>query len=715
MKFVGLELTFALQVFAGLAIGFLILYLLKLRRRRITVPFSPLWSRVLADKDATSWIQRLKRLLSLLLMLFISAAILFALLDPQPTREIERGKSIVILIDTSASMASIEGEGRTRLQLATEEIGKRIEAMGPHDKMMLIAADGQVRSLTGEFTDKQEALRAALAEVRPTATEAEINEGIRTAVDSLESHHDPKLVLFSDGAFGENYKLPEGLIDERVEFEHILVGETTGNVSITGFNIRRYLTNKLDYEVFIQVQNHFDREIDVELTIYNMIRVDEGEADEDGDGFHRSVIDKRTLHLGPGGRELRFFKNLARGSDHLSASIRVTNEGVQDALRMDDSAFVLVPAFDQANVLVITPGNLFLEAAFILNNDYEVFTVASQDVSARLPGAWESASTRAILKTAVEIANDQTRAEYPDFTPMSVDDIDAYVFDNSLWAQGLPAITPPADGTTGNFLYINPRGPRSPFSVSGSISAPIVERVYRKHPLSRWLVMKDLNITEAARLRLKSTDKVAVRAISGPLIVTRRESGANMVAMAFSILASDIVFRVALPVLLLNTVDWFQNESNSLIQAYHTGENWHIPVPTGVREVDITYPDGKTDTGVPTHDNHVVLYGSLTGFYTVRASEGSVADSANAPERWEIASNFKASRESKIKPMDTPLESQEVPEAIADKRQEETEAELEEYGWIFATIERDLWIYVVLIVLGLLIIEWTTFHRRITV
>jgi Ca-activated chloride channel family protein len=69
------------------------LYILKLRRRVVAVPFSPLWQRILRDKEATSLFSKLKRLLSLLLQLALLALLVLALGDPRAAVELVKGRT----------------------------------------------------------------------------------------------------------------------------------------------------------------------------------------------------------------------------------------------------------------------------------------------------------------------------------------------------------------------------------------------------------------------------------------------------------------------------------------------------------------------------------------------------------------------------------------------------------------------------------------------
>src|SRR5690606_36568878 len=90
MHLAGLPLSTLLTlgaVFGTLIVG---LYILKLRRRPVAVPFSRIWQQVLRDKEATSLFSQLKRLLSLLLQLALVALLLLALGDPRTKQNLDR-------------------------------------------------------------------------------------------------------------------------------------------------------------------------------------------------------------------------------------------------------------------------------------------------------------------------------------------------------------------------------------------------------------------------------------------------------------------------------------------------------------------------------------------------------------------------------------------------------------------------------------------------
>jgi len=100
----GLSLAQLAAIFGTAAVFATALYILKLRRRTVSVPFSKLWEKILRDKEATSLFSRLKRLLSLLVQLALIALLAFALGDPRAAATLIKGRNLVVLVDASASM-----------------------------------------------------------------------------------------------------------------------------------------------------------------------------------------------------------------------------------------------------------------------------------------------------------------------------------------------------------------------------------------------------------------------------------------------------------------------------------------------------------------------------------------------------------------------------------------------------------------------------------
>jgi len=115
----------------------------------------------------------------------------------------------------------------------------------------------------------------------------------------------------------------------------------------------------------------------------------------------------------------------------------------------------------------------------------------------------------------------------------------------------------------------------------------------------------------------------------------------------------------------------------------------------GATEAEVKGPDGAI-TKTPILDGLATFYGSRVGYYDVTARDPKGAPLAQI----ELAANLASASESDIAP------STEL--SLAGKKLEAPEA--------FAiTRSKQLWIYLVLFAMGLIVMEWVTYHRRITV
>ena len=629
MQFTGMELS-TLATLGGLvAAALTVLYILKLRKRRIEVPFSPLWRQILVEqKQQNDLWRKLRRLLSWLLHILIAALLAFALADPHLENEVVEGRHILLLVDSSASMAATDvSGGADRLDVAKKKAREILETMGPDDRVMLVNFNNQVQPLS-PFVSEASILEQPLRDIRVAATGTNFQQAVRFAADSLRDESNGELVIITDGAGIESAeKLREIDFAAGTTVRHLKIGESKGNLAITAFNVRRYLANKLDFELFLKVKSYFDRPVTAEVQIY----------------ANGTLVDTKPVSLGPGEVYQKFYPSQAVAGENLEARIKLTTSDARDVFPLDDRAFALLPEVTRSKIEVVTDGNLYLEGPLLLNPNLEVVRTPPSDWTAK-------------------------PAEF-----------DATFFDR---------FTPPPP-ERGNYFYIDPSGEDSPWEVRGDLSDPIITRVQKTHPLMRWITFADVNIGSARRLKMtKDDDVVASSALGAPILFTRAEDTRKLAGIAFDVRNSDLPLRVAFPVMLLNLIDWFNADEDSLVESYKTGDTWSIPVPVESGEVSVTNPLGET-TGVPVYEGSAVVYGDVTGFYTIRAGG----------EEIRVPGNLVNTTESEISPRDLEFGN--------------TDIKRDTSALIFDRTE--IWIWTLFAVLLLLLIEWATYNRRITV
>jgi von Willebrand factor type A domain len=682
-------------VFAWIAGGAAVLaigaYIIKMRRRRFEVPFSRLWQRVLEQRDANALWKQLKRLLSLLLILFIIGIMLFAALDPTLGVTDRKARSVVVLLDASASMKAMDGNDKgdqSRLDAAKARARRLIDGMGGGDVAMIMKVDGQATPMS-RFSGDAPMLDKILDGIAASDTPADLTRALGAAADALRDRTNPLIVLVSDGAFPEQQlslvrwspaapgkvaaptagsagsaapaagptwatKNLAAVDLSGIDVRYLPVGRRSDNVGIVAFNVRRYIANKAAYEVYIEVQNFGQEPAHRQLTLFN------------GD----TAVDVRRIDLGPGQRIHQIYAKLpASVDDKLRASLRpVDGPGGSDPFALDDQAYALLPARKKQKVLVVGSPNLYLEGALLVYENIDlVGRVSAEEYAAR---------------------------------PAVADGLDVVVFDDVT-----PAVMPPPPTA---LLYFHPSGPASPIAVRGEVAAPHITEVDEGHPVMRWVTLSDVYMDRSDAFAPDATRGESTLAFSvrDPIIAAKRDGKRKILAIGFSLpaqgrdSATDLPMRVAFPMLLVNALDWFAGDQTDLLTTYPTGTRERVPLDgvVGATEADVRGPDGQL-THTPVIDGLATFYGSRVGYYDLaaKAPDGSVL------ARIELAANLASPEESDIAPS-----AKLTLGGPGGKQLAEPEA--------FAiSHSQKLWIYLIVLAAGLILVEWITYHRRITV
>lgn len=630
MNLTGLTFAQVLGVL-GVAGGLVtVLYLLKLRRRRIEVPFVKLWNEILAEKQTTRLFSQLKRWVSLLIALLIVAGLAFALGDPRYAGATAAGRTVVVLIDASASMQASDVQP-TRLDDARRVALEMVEELGPADRLLIAQLDASATPLS-PLTSETRILEDAIEQVTPTEVGANLRAGLRVALDVLRNEPNGEVVVLTDGVLDETrfstQQFAERLSESEVRLSWVKIGLRGDNVGLGAFSVRRYPLDKSQSEVLVELYNPTEEERNIELELL-------------GDG---ATVEIQELSLRPGERLRRFFANISGVDTTLEARIRAIDG--EDLLDADNHAYARLPERRRARLLIVSEGNLYLQAALLLDEYLDVTEVT--------PANYESTGL----------------------------DYDVIIFDN--WV-------PPFYPSTAA-LYLNPASEdptTGPFVVDGFVESPYFDGLDRRHPLIKWTALGDVNLARSLNVELQEGDRAIARSGSSPLIVTGRRDGHAFVAFNFDVRESDLPLRVAWPLLLLNTIDFFVAEQNGFVSSYATGDSWHIPAPSDLNRATILQPDGS-EREVPIVEGRAVFAGLRTGFYTLRTPQGDET----------FAANMGAGRESEIEPAE-------------ELNVGGTVAESPSRGKV--GLRREIWLYLVLLVLAVLIIEWFTYHRRMTV
>jgi hypothetical protein len=660
------ELGKLFAIFGGVMVA---LYILRLRRRRVAVPFSPLWSRVVVDKQASSLFSALRRVGSLLVQLAVIALVVLALGDPKVgslagcVHEDEKPpppRHALLVIDASASMATVEG-GRTRLELAKKKAHELVDrlAVHPSQRVMVVQLDVATEPLS-LWTSDAATLHAAVDAVAPDGardTPTAVQELMSLARDALRDRSGAETLLVSDFAFDA----PPKAELEAIHLHAFPIGGAADNIGIESFNVRPYLDDRLAYVAFYALRNEAARPVPASLFIYANPK---GSSEADFAAPQRLIHTERVVL--PANDTLRgHIQELKFAGSRVFARLVVDSaDPMRDAFPRDDVAFAVVPERKTLNVQLVSDGNLFLNAALFLRENVKLTTVTPADY--RGPAGYDV--------TVVDGA--EVDLEQP-----------------------------------GNYVLFAPP-PSKSLVVKGVLSAPEITKVDKKHPLSRHVGFADVNALEALVYAPEKKDEVVVSAQGGvPLVFARTvpdpKGARRYVVVAFDLRKSLFPMSYGFPIFVVNALSSFSAEAEGLVQPNRAGVPLALELVAQAQDgpASGTQEAGAIAVRGPDLDAAAAAAAGIAARRVgdrvhVTLPRLGIWELGNGPSAVPVAVNLLSPDESRIVPRPPELAAWAAPVFEPPK----------ENLWL-----RDFWRVLLLVALAVVVVEWATWHRRVTV
>jgi hypothetical protein len=657
------------------------LYFLKLRRVPLEVPSTYLWSRAIEDLHVNSLWQRLRQSILLFLQILMVLLIAFALLRPGWSGTELDDDRVVLLIDTSASMRATD-TAPSRIDKAKRDAVDLVERMKPKTAAMVISFS-DVAKVEQPFTDNRRLLRSRIEQIEPTNRPSDLGEALRAAaglanpgqtgdpnnpLDIKTAEAQPAtLYILSDGGFATvpNFKLGN-LTPEYLK----QAGEEQANVAIVAFSTEINPEKPGRVQAFGRLENHADDEATVQASL----------------SLDGTLLDAKAVSISP-----RDAKTGLPGSAGVSFEMQEVETGVlklaidsKDQLLADNTAFAVVNMPRQAKVLVVTPGSDALVLA--LKTD-EVQKIASV--------------------TLVEPAFLETKA----YQDQAADG----AFDVIIYDQCAPK-TMPASST----LFIGSLPPAPPqvaaaepsdaaaaaapdaWQAGKEVEQPIVIDVNQVHPLTQLVQMGNVRIVYAMPLKgplgtvnLIDTDAGSIYAI-GP------RGGFEDAVLGFGLthrsadgtseFNTDWPRRRSFPVFIMNALKYLGGVRTSLAApSVMPGAPLVLRTATPVANVIVSSPRGdRFEVPRDAAGNYIFTRTEELGVYEVREGTGTKVAQ-------QFAVNLFDTRESDLRPaekLEIGHEEVQAQQATRAKRQE-------------------LWKWLLLGAIGVLIFEWYIYNRRV--
>lgn len=517
-----------------------LLYFLKARRPEVRVATLMFWHPYLADRQANAPWQRLRPSLLLLLQLLAALLLALGLMRPGLIGAAGIASTTVVMIDSSPSMQATD-VGPSRFQAALDRARSEAGQLRPGQEMALILLGEHAQLLSGPTGDSA-TLQAALSRARPGGVAGNFAEGVSLANSMLQGKPGGSIKMISDG----HSQAPSSPPNIAAPLVYESVGRTSENAAIQA------ISRSPSGALYLRLANYgrSARELKVEMR---------------ADG---RVVDELTVRLeGNSTADLPPWTGLPARTRIFEA--RLTPP---DAFPLDDSAWLVIAEPPKHTVLLVTPGNSFLQRALALRPGLDI-TVAN-------PG-------------------EEKAGRY-----------DLYIYDGYVPAGKIP----------GPSLLVNPPTGKGPVALGQSLDPGAVLPANSRDPLLRDVSLKDVHVQSAGSLKEPPAGwRTVVSAAASPLLLVHDDDPRSAL-LTFDLHHSDLPLRAGFPILTQNLLSYllpggFEN------QVFSPGQAVSLAAEPDARALEVTRPDGGkvrlTPPFLPFRDT------LRTGVYTVRQELGS--------------------------------------------------------------------------------------------
>jgi Mg-chelatase subunit ChlD/CheY-like chemotaxis protein len=148
----------------------------------------------------------------------------------------------------------------------------------------------------------------------------------------------------------------------------------------------------------------------------------------------------------------------------------------------------------------------------------------------------------------------------------------------------------------GNYILIDTLPPNLGLKLEGKIRNPRILAPLAKHPITDGLSFAEVHVQEALRWSAPGDGQVLARSPEAPLLLSLEKGKLRLLFIAFDLMASDLPFRVAFPVLFHNALEWLQpRRAEFPAQSVPAGAPFALRLPADDSAVEITTPSGKKE------------------------------------------------------------------------------------------------------------------------
>lgn len=513
-----------------------VLYILKIKRQRLTVSSTWLWNEAQRDLLARSPFRRLVAQTPLFLQALGLIALALALSRPSTRGRTVIGDHVALVIDTSASMSALDASGKSRLDLAKAAGIEVIRALAPGSDAIVLEAARDARVAAPLDRDGRR-LTTAIEQLSTTDTEGDLGPAVALAVDRLRQLGGfRRVVVLTDGALAR----PASLGSVGLPLEVIKVGAPVDNTGIVRVDVRSGTDPVLgtdQVQAFAMIANFGATPRDLFVTLR------ESNASD--------ILASRRLLVRPGERTpvvLAFQPNPGDIGQGLLIEI-----SPHDAMPVDDVAYARVPSGSRFPVVL-----------------------------ALLPDKSSPWIERALLSDPLV---DVMKAPAGDPASIGIPQGALIVVDG---------VCPVEPGMHDILVVDPPAGSCLGASIGRLVDRPIITSWADADPRLRFLTLDGVQVARANLLGAESARQELVHAREGTLIADASSPGRIGTIVGFDVGNSDWPLKASFVLFVRNIVELARtHRAQGVANAARAGEPIRLTVPPQIDKVEVAYPDGS--------------------------------------------------------------------------------------------------------------------------
>ena len=317
----------------------ILIYMLKQKAKKVEISSNMLWKEVYKNLEATTPWEKLKFQWLMVLQILLIILFVLSLMSPFILSGSKKSSSLIMVIDSSASMNALYDED-TRLEQAKKDALEYLDTIPDNTKITLIECNNQAIVLA---TNEENIMtvKSKIKQIEPTYASGDLSLSANLVNSIMAQQPDANIVYYTDSKFENAYE----------KSNIYSVYKEKANVSVDYLS---YGVTDDKITVITKITNGSSENITTDITLYEQ-------------GTER-ILGMETLTLDAMSSEVVYFEGIETDSDKV-----YVKSSKKDMLMEDNVGYLVLEKQMGTKVLLISDGNVFLEKALASVEGLDVY------------------------------------------------------------------------------------------------------------------------------------------------------------------------------------------------------------------------------------------------------------------------------------------------------------------------------------------------------